>query len=514
MNNENVNSDEKVVEVKDFKDLEDNDEKEIEKEEVVHPSLTEAISDTRQRDFYRSMQNNEDLKVFAGVDGGNINRPGFDDILSFEAGIEDLTIEINEYKVLLNEYQNEINALNERIDRISLHPEDDFSNQAEFLRNKKVSVRDRAVRLRDKIKREERNLMVLEAARKDFIKNKQTTYKTKQKLSLHDEYLYKERELKALEAKIYMGTANNFDKERFEILKNEVLPGIEKKIIGENIKPVIERNPDAIVSKPIKANVSQEVSSEVQENAPVNEEKSLEEKANEASSEVQESAPVNEEKPLEEKANEVSSEVQENASVNEENNNIDKKTVIENSNPSVEKTDNENLSEIGERMIGENIAVAKSAMANILEDAKETDQEHIVNGFTISQGRNLSDNNTFEGSPASLIRCNTEPEERKKVSLISRASEWIKSKIFGISKDTIVVENPVSDENRLTEEQINNLAGQVNAPVVEVNNEVNSQVDTNSNNMVNQVDDNSNNFNKNVNNNYIPDVNTGNSRTI
>ena len=477
MNNENINPDEKVVEVKNFKDLEDNDEKKIEKEEVVHPSLTEAISDTRQRDFYRSMQNNEDLKVFTGVDGANINRPGFDDILSFEAGIEDLTIEINEYKVLLNEYQNEINALNEKIDRISLHPEDDFSNQAEFLRNKKVSVRDRAVRLRDKIKREERNLMVLEAARKDFIKNKQTTYKTKQKLSLHDEYLYKERELKALEAKIYMGTANNFDKERFEILKNEVLPGIEKKIIGENIKPVIERNPDAIVSKPIKADVSQEISSEVQENA----------------------------------------------SVNEKNNNIDKKTVIENSNPSVEKTDNENLSEIGERMIGENIAVAKSAMANILKDAKKTDQKHIINGFTISQGRNLSDNNTFEGSPASLIRCNTEPEKRKKVSLISRASEWIKSKIFGISKDTIVMENPVNEENRLTEEQINNLAGQVNAPAVgEVNNEVSNQIDTNPDNLVNQVDANSNNIanqvdanvNNSVNNNYIPDVNTGNARTM
>lgn len=454
MNNENINPDEKVVEVKNFKDLEDNDEKEIEKEEVVHPSLTEAISDTRQRDFYRSMQNNEDLKVFTGIDGTNINRPGFDDILSFEAGIEDLTIEINEYKVLLNEYQNEINALNEKIDRISLHPEDDFSNQVEFLRKKKVSVRDRAIRLRDKIKREERNLMVLEAARKDFIKNKQTTYKTKQKLSLHDEYLYKERELKALEAKIYMGTANNFDKERFEILKNEVLPGIEKKIIAENIKPVIERNPDAIVSKPIKADVSQKISSEVQENA----------------------------------------------SVNEKNNNIDKKTVIENSNPSVETTDNENLSEIGERMIGENIAVAKSAMANILKDAKKTDQKHIINGFTISQGRNLSANNTFKGSPASLIRCNTEPEKRKKVSLISRASEWIKSKIFGISRDTIAIENPVSDENRLTEKQINNLAGQVNATVVEVNNEVNSQVDANAN--------------TNVNNDYIPDVNTGNARTM
>lgn len=454
MNNENINPDEKVVEVKNFKDLEDNDEKEIEKEEVVHPSLTEAISDTRQRDFYRSMQNNEDLKVFTGIDGTNINRPGFDDILSFEAGIEDLTIEINEYKVLLNEYQNEINALNEKIDRISLHPEDDFSNQVEFLRKKKVSVRDRAIRLRDKIKREERNLMVLEAARKDFIKNKQTTYKTKQKLSLHDEYLYKERELKALEAKIYMGTANNFDKERFEILKNEVLPGIEKKIIAENIKPVIERNPDAIVSKPIKADVSQEISSEVQENA----------------------------------------------SVNEKNNNIDKKTVIENSNPSVETTDNENLSEIGERMIGENIAVAKSAMTNILKDAKKTDQKHIINGFTISQGRNLSANNTFKGSPASLIRCNTEPEKRKKVSLISRASEWIKSKIFGISRDTIAIENPVSDENRLTEKQINNLAGQVNATVVEVNNEVNSQVDANAN--------------TNVNNDYIPDVNTGNARTM
>lgn len=454
MNNENINPDEKVVEVKNFKDLEDNDEKEIEKEEVVHPSLTEAISDTRQRDFYRSMQNNEDLKVFTGIDGTNINRLGFDDILSFEAGIEDLTIEINEYKALLNEYQNEINALNEKIDRISLHPEDDFSNQVEFLRKKKVSVRDRAIRLRDKIKREERNLMVLEAARKDFIKNKQTTYKTKQKLSLHDEYLYKERELKALEAKIYMGTANNFDKERFEILKNEVLPGIEKKIIAENIKPVIERNPDAIVSKPIKADVSQKISSEVQENA----------------------------------------------SVNEKNNNIDKKTVIENSNPSVETTDNENLSEIGERMIGENIAVAKSAMANILKDAKKTDQKHIINGFTISQGRNLSANNTFKGSPASLIRCNTEPEKRKKVSLISRASEWIKSKIFGISRDTIAIENPVSDENRLTEKQINNLAGQVNATVVEVNNEVNSQVDANAN--------------TNVNNDYIPDVNTGNARTM
>lgn len=454
MNNENINPDEKVVEVKNFKDLEDNDEKEIEKEEVVHPSLTEAISDTRQRDFYRSMQNNEDLKVFTGIDGTNINRLGFDDILSFEAGIEDLTIEINEYKALLNEYQNEINALNEKIDRISLHPEDDFSNQVEFLRKKKVSVRDRAIRLRDKIKREERNLMVLEAARKDFIKNKQTTYKTKQKLSLHDEYLYKERELKALEAKIYMGTANNFDKERFEILKNEVLPGIEKKIIAENIKPVIERNPDAIVSKPIKADVSQKISSEVQENA----------------------------------------------SVNEKNNNIDKKTVIENSNPSVETTDNENLSEIGERMIGDNIAVAKSAMANILKDAKKTDQKHIINGFTISQGRNLSANNTFKGSPASLIRCNTEPEKRKKVSLISRASEWIKSKIFGISRDTIAIENPVSDENRLTEKQINNLAGQVNATVVEVNNEVNSQVDANAN--------------TNVNNDYIPDVNTGNARTM
>lgn len=454
MNNENINPDEKVVEVKNFKDLEDNDEKEIEKEEVVHPSLTEAISDTRQRDFYRSMQNNEDLKVFTGIDGTNINRPGFDDILSFEAGIEDLTIEINEYKVLLNEYQNEINALNEKIDRISLHPEDDFSNQVEFLRKKKVSVRDRAIRLRDKIKREERNLMVLEAARKDFIKNKQTTYKTKQKLSLHDEYLYKERELKALEAKIYMGTANNFDKERFEILKNEVLPGIEKKIIAENIKPVIERNPDAIVSKPIKADVSQEISSEVQENA----------------------------------------------SVNEKNNNIDKKTVIENSNPSVETTDNENLSEIGERMIGENIAVAKSAMTNILKDAKKTDQKHIINGFTISQGRNLSANNTFKGSPASLIRCNTEPEKRKKVSLISRASEWIKSKIFGISRDTIAIENPVSDENRLTEKQINNLAGQVNATVVEVNNEVNSQVDSNAN--------------TNVNNDYLSDNNTKNARTM
>lgn len=387
--NESINTDEKVVEVKDFKDLEDVNGR----EDVVHSSLTEAISSDNQRNFYKNMQKMEDMKVFEDGNGNKIDLPGFDSILSFDEGIKELRTEIDEYKILLDNYQDEINSLNEKIDKISLHPEDDLTNQVETLTNKKVSVKDKAIRIKERLEKEKNNLMKLEAAKKEFIKNKKDTYNVKDKMNLHNEYKMKEDELKALESKIYMGTANNLDMERYEVLKKEILPEI-----------------------------SQEMN----------------------------------------------------------NGKGEKLEDVQNVNVQIPSSNNDNDNE---------------------------SKGHEINGLNVVPGKPLNDNNRTINGVETVLSCDTKPEMRKKVSLISKASDWLKGK-FSKKNDTLVMDSPINDENRLTEEQINSLAGQVNAGVSnEVNGNFNNQEVINLNNMVSQNE-------TGINDNHIPSVNAGNVRSI
>ena len=210
-----------------------------------------------------------------------IIRFGFDTLTGFDEAITNLKRELREYDKILNDYQNEVFSINAKLDMLKKHPEDDITNSIETLFNRKQEVMESVSLVKEKIKKEEKNLQELIFARKEFVLNKRQTLKndSKNRAKLLDEYAAKNKEVKELENKIYMGTANNFDRERLEVLKNSIIPDLEKLI-----------NRKSLDSEDEKVNEVEEKSNETEEKTDEAEEKSNEpeEKSNESDEKVNE----------------------------------------------------------------------------------------------------------------------------------------------------------------------------------------------------------------------------------
>lgn len=204
-----------------------------------------------------------------------IIRFGFDTLTAFDEAITNLKRELREYDKILNDYQNEVFSINAKLDMLKKHPEDDITNSIETLFNRKQEVMESVSLVKEKIKKEEKNLQELIFARKEFVLNKRQTLKndSKNRAKLLDEYAAKNKEVKELENKIYMGTANNFDRERLDVLKNSIIPDLEKLI-----------NRKSLDSEDEKVNEAEEKSNEAEEKSNEAEEKTdeVEENSNEA----------------------------------------------------------------------------------------------------------------------------------------------------------------------------------------------------------------------------------------
>ncbi len=109
--------------------------------------------------------------------------------------------------------------------------------------------------------------MELEEAKKEFIREKRKTNKNEinDKMSLLDEHSRKQQEIKELEYKISNGVANEFEKERYNVLKNEIVPEIEKKLKNEHEEDVIyqEVQNNNTVSSEISKDSNDEIYHEV-----------------------------------------------------------------------------------------------------------------------------------------------------------------------------------------------------------------------------------------------------------
>ena len=228
-----------------------------------------------------------------------IVRFGFDTLTGFDEAITNLKRELREYDKILNDYQNEVFSINAKLDMLKKHPEDDITNSIEALFNRKEEVMESVSLVKEKIKKEEKNLQELLFARKEFALNKRQTLKnaSKNRAKILDEYAAKNKEVKELENKIYMGTANNFDRERLEVLKNSIIPDLEKLINRKSLDSEdekvndVEENTNEVEEK---TNEAEEKSNEAEENANETEEKSNE--TEEKTDEVEENSNETEEK--------------------------------------------------------------------------------------------------------------------------------------------------------------------------------------------------------------------------
>ena len=151
---------------------------------------------------------------------------GFDSIEGFSKGISNLKKEIEDYNTLLKDNQAKLKAIVQDMDLYQNHPEIALPGEIENLKNKYDSLIDKKNSLLEKKTKEEKNLETLTKAKQEFIKNKRAQLKAeaKEKVSLLNQYAVAEREMKNLDIKIKKGEANNFEKERYEVLKNEIIP--------------------------------------------------------------------------------------------------------------------------------------------------------------------------------------------------------------------------------------------------------------------------------------------------
>lgn len=174
------------------------------------------------------MQKEEDKKVFYG-ESDIIERSGFDSIDSFEKGIKDLEEELKSYDELLLENQKVLKEIVQNEDFYKAHPEVALPGEISKLHDKYLSLMDRKKILLEKQEKEKAYLSELREAKQEFIREKRKFYKNdvKDRMSLLNEHSRKQQEMKELEYKISIGKANQFEKERFEVLKNEIIPEIE-----------------------------------------------------------------------------------------------------------------------------------------------------------------------------------------------------------------------------------------------------------------------------------------------
>ena len=208
----------------------------------------ERLDRERLRKFYKEYPKSSDAEVFYAQPGDEIKHSlygspktsyaGFTSIEDFNKGIRDIKTEIEDYDILLKQVQSELKEIVKDLDLYNNHPELALPGEVEKLNNKYTSLLDRKNTLLEKKSKEEKNLETLIKAKKEFMSNLRETYKNeiKENQNFLDEYARAEREMKSLEAKIYAGTANNFEKERYEVLKNEVLPYLENRLNMKNVK--------------------------------------------------------------------------------------------------------------------------------------------------------------------------------------------------------------------------------------------------------------------------------------
>ncbi len=180
---------------------------------------------------YRNMQKEEDKKVFYG-ERDIIERPGFDSIESFDKGIKDVKNEISDYDELLLENQRKLKEITREEDFYKVHPEVALPGEVSKLYDMYVSLIDKKKMLLEKQEKSKKNLMELEEAKKEFIREKRKFYKNdvNDRMSLLNEHNRKQQEMKELEYKISIGGANEFEKERYNVLKNEIIPEIEERL--------------------------------------------------------------------------------------------------------------------------------------------------------------------------------------------------------------------------------------------------------------------------------------------
>ena len=172
---------------------------------------------------------------------------GFDSIEGFSKGISNLKKEIEDYNTLLKDNQAKLKAIVQDMDLYQNHPEIALPGEIEDLKNKYVSLMDKKNRILEKKTKEEKNLEILTKAKEEYNKNRINRLKTeddKEKASLLNQLAAAEREMKNLEIKINGGTANNFEKERYEVLKNEIIPELFELINKNKVEELQQEEPE------------------------------------------------------------------------------------------------------------------------------------------------------------------------------------------------------------------------------------------------------------------------------
>ena len=201
-------------------------------------NLKEELEKIKKEEELKHLKNTQmpEAQVFYEKPGGEtlhalygtskIGHWGFDSIEGFTEGINSLKNEIKDYDNLLIENQTELKKIVQDMDLYQNHPEIALPGEIENLKNKYDSLIDKKNSLLEKKTKEEKNLETLTKAKQEFIKNKRAQLKAeaKEKVSLLNQYAVAEREMKNLDIKIKKGEANNFEKERYEVLKNEIIP--------------------------------------------------------------------------------------------------------------------------------------------------------------------------------------------------------------------------------------------------------------------------------------------------
>ena len=198
---------------------------------------------------FRKIQKEEAKNVFYG-ENDVISRPGFDSIESFDKGIRDVRTAISDYDALILENQNKLKEVVNDLDLFKSHPEIALPGQVEKLNNQYVSFCDKQKEYLEKQTKEKKNLEEIMEAKKEFVREMRAVYKNqaKDKVKILDEYNERQKEMRALEAKINIGTANELDKVRYETLKNEIIPDIDNMLHNNvnkdttNDENVVENN--------------------------------------------------------------------------------------------------------------------------------------------------------------------------------------------------------------------------------------------------------------------------------
>ena len=190
----------------------------------------------RDREAWKKMQAEQDKHVFVDYDNSReetndrIRHLGFDNISDFDIAIKNLKGDIADFDILLEKHQEKIDEIDMKLR--NKNPEHDIIGAIPKLNAMLEDELNRAKDLIVKKQKEEKNLAELEAARKEFLNNKKTTFKDdiRDKSSKFEQLARAEKEMKALEAKFYAGTINNFEKARYEVLKNEIIPELDSKL--------------------------------------------------------------------------------------------------------------------------------------------------------------------------------------------------------------------------------------------------------------------------------------------